>query len=208
MIRSGLKMEIKIKVEKYIFAMYCAGVIIQNVLATKNISVFIFSVTTGILVSPLVFLTQDIYTETYGFKKARNMVLFGYLMNFCMIILGVISIYIPKASFYQNQEAFATIMGTTFRIVVSSFIAYSVGSVVNVKIMADLKERSSLFFRAISSTVVGQLLDNFLFSFLAFIGIMKFKDVLLMTVGATIIETLYEVVLFPLTKRCINKLNS
>lgn len=201
-------MNLKNQAEKYIFTLYCAGVVIQNILATKSINVFMFSVTTGILISPLVFLSQDVFTEIYGFKKARNMVMFGYLMNLIFIVLSVISIYIPKASFYQNQEAFQTIMGTTFRIAISSFIAYCTGSLINVKIMSDLKVRNGLFFRAISSTIVGQLADNFLFSFLAFVGIMNIKDIILMTLGATIIETIYEVILFPITKSAINKLEN
>ena len=98
----------KIEIEKYLFGIYCAGIIIQNILATKNIDITIFTVTTGILVSPLVFIIQDIQTEVYGYKKAKKMIILGYLMNFIAIMLYSFSILIPSSNTYTNQEAFIT----------------------------------------------------------------------------------------------------
>ena len=56
----------KLEIENYLFGIYCAGIIIQNILATKNIDILMFTVTTGILVSPLVFIIQDVQTEIFG----------------------------------------------------------------------------------------------------------------------------------------------
>lgn len=191
--------------KKYLYVFYCVGVLFQNILACKNIDFFAFSVTAGILVSPLVFICQDISSEVYGYKRTRNLILLGYLCNFLFVILASISIALPYPSFYANQEAFAAIFGTTPRIVFASFIAYLVGSLVNSKVMCNLKKyaEKNLFIRAISSTVVGQFFDNFLFSFIAFYGVMNIQELLLMALGATFLETVYEVIFFPVTKRCI-----
>jgi len=54
------------------FGIYTGAIIIQNILATKQIDITIFTVTTGILVSPLVFIIQDIVAEIYGYKDAKN----------------------------------------------------------------------------------------------------------------------------------------
>lgn len=198
----------KIEIEKYLFGIYCAGIIIQNILATKNIDITIFTVTTGILVSPLVFIIQDIQTEVYGYKKAKKMIILGYLMNFIAIMLYSFSILIPSSSTYTNQAAFTTILGTTPRIAIASFIAYMIGALINSKVMENLKikHEKNLFFRAISSTVVGQFIDNMLFAVIAFIGILPTQAIISMIVGGTLFEIIYEVIFYPITKKLIQKI--
>lgn len=198
----------KIEIEKYLFGIYCAGIIIQNILATKNIDITIFTVTTGILVSPLVFIIQDIQTEVFGYKKAKKMIILGYLMNFIAIMLYSFSILLPSSSTYTNQEAFTTILGTTPRIAIASFIAYMIGALINSKVMENLKikHEKNLFFRAISSTVVGQFIDNMLFAVIAFIGILPTQAIISMIVGGTLFEIIYEVIFYPITKKLIQKI--
>lgn len=198
----------KVEIEKYLFGIYCAGIIIQNILATKNIDITIFTVTTGILVSPLVFIIQDIQTEIFGYKKAKKMIILGYLMNFIAIMLYTLSISIPSSSTYTNQESFTTILGTTPRIAIASFIAYMIGALINSKVMEKLKNKheKNLFFRAISSTVVGQFIDNMLFAVIAFIGILPTQAIISMIVGGTLFEIIYEIIFYPITKKLIQKI--
>lgn len=198
----------KFEIEKYLFGIYCAGIIIQNILATKNIDITIFTVTTGILVSPLVFIIQDIQTEIFGYKKAKKMIILGYVMNFFAIMLYSLSILLPSSSTYTNQEAFTIILGTTPRIAIASFIAYIIGALINSKVMEKLKTKheKNLFFRAISSTVVGQFIDNMLFAVIAFIGILPTQAIISMIVGGTLFEVIYEIIFYPITKKLIQKI--
>lgn len=191
-----------------LFGIYTSSIIIQNVLATKQIDIFVFTVTTGILVSPIVFIIQDIVSEIYGYKDAKKMVLLGFIMNFIGVLLFTLAIILPKSQFWFNQEAFSSVLGTTFRISIASFTAYIIGSLTNSKIMVLLKNKfpKSLFVRAISSTIAGQFLDNALFSTIAFLGVLPLKAIISMIIGATIFETLYEVIFYPITKFSIMKI--
>lgn len=191
-----------------LFGIYTSSIIIQNVLATKQIDIFVFTVTTGILVSPIVFIIQDIVSEIYGYKDAKKMILLGFIMNFIGVLLFTLAIILPKSQFWFNQEAFSSVLGTTFRISVASFIAYIIGSLTNSKIMVILKNKfpKSLFIRAISSTIAGQFLDNALFSTIAFLGILPLQAIISMIIGATIFETLYEIIFYPITKTLIIKI--
>lgn len=186
-----------------IFAVYSAGLLIQNILALKSIDIWVFTLTTGVLVSPLVFMAQDVESEVYGFKQARKMILLAYGMNFLFTLLVSLAIIIQPSVAYQNQQAFETIFSTTWRITLVSFAAYTVGSLVNAKIMTIGKEKHGLFFRAISSTVVGQLLDNAIFCFGAFLFVLPVNAIIMMVAGATLWEVLYEIILYPITKRVI-----
>ena len=191
-----------------LFGIYTSSIIIQNVLATKQIDIFIFTVTTGILVSPIVFIIQDIVSEIYGYKDAKKMVLLGFIMNFIGVLLFTLAIILPKSQFWFNQEAFSSVLGTTFRISIASFTAYIIGSLTNSKIMVILKNKfpKSLFIRAISSTIAGQFLDNALFSIIAFLGVLPLQAIISMIIGATIFETLYEIIFYPITKFLIIKI--
>ena len=193
------------KKETYIFGIYCAALLIQNILALKTIDILCFTVTTGVLVSPIVFMMQDVESEVYGYKRARNMILLAYVMNFVFTVLVTVAIHLPGSVEFANQEAFAVIFGTTFRVTFASFVAYVVGSLVNAKIMTHKKEKHGLAFRAISSTIAGQLLDNALFSTIAFAGVLPVPALVSMAVGATLFETLYEIVFLPVTRKVIQK---
>lgn len=188
------------------FAVYAAAIIVQNILATKQIDIGVFTVTTGIIVSPFVFIVQDVISEIFGFKTAKKMVLLGFLLNFIGVLLFTLAIYVPSSAFWFNQEAFSTILGTTFRISVASFTAYILGALTNVKVMVALKERfpKSLFVRAISSTIVGQFLDNAIFACIAFLGVLPGEAIWSMILGGTLFEVIYEVIFYPITKTVIH----
>lgn len=201
------KKEKKIEILKISFAIYAAAIVIQNILATKQIDIGMFTVTTGILVSPIVFIIQDIVSELYNYKEAKRMVIVGFIMNFIGVLLFTLAIYLPASEFWSNQQAFASVLSTTLRISTASFLAYLIGSLTNVKVMTALKKRfpNSLFVRAITSTIAGQLLDNAVFSCVAFVGVLPFSAVISMIVGATLFEILYEVIFYPVTKIAISK---
>lgn len=192
------------------FAIYAAAVIIQNILATKQIDILLFTVTTGILVSPIIFIIQDIVSEVFGYEEAKKMVLIGFLMNFVGVVLFNLAILIPSSQKWNNQEAFSTILGTTFRISIASFMAYITGSLVNSKMMIALKNKfpKTLFIRAITSTIVGQFLDNAIFAFIGFIGILPIVSIVSMIIGGTLFEVLYEIVFYPITKMIIRKIEA
>lgn len=197
----------KNKLLQTFMGIYTGAIIIQNILATKQIDIAIFTVTTGILVSPIVFIIQDIIAELYGYKDAKRMVLLGFLMNFVGVLLFTLAIHLPSSQFWNNQAAFSSILGTTLRISIASFTAYIIGSLTNSGIMVWLKKKflKSLFVRAISSTIVGQFLDNALFATIAFLGVLPLNAIFSMIIGGTIFEVLYEIIFYPITKISIKK---
>ena len=203
------KTDFKNKIIPIIFGIYCASLMIQNVLATKTIDITIFSVTTGVLISPLVFIIQDISSEIFGYKQTKRMILLSFGMNFLAAILFQVAILLPPSAAFFNQEAFATVLGSTLRITCASFAAYITGSLINTKIMVALKQRypKNFFIRAISSTFVGQLCDNAIFAFGAFLFVLPVDVILSIVVGGTLFEVIYEIIFYPLTKKLVTVLN-
>ncbi|EKB55243.1 queuosine precursor transporter [Facklamia hominis] len=188
-----------------LYAAYASSLLAMNLLATKQFDLWQFTVTTGILVSPIAFIIQDLATEVFGFRIAKRMILTGFVILIVASLVYQLAILIPPSNFWSNQAAFASILSTTLRISLASLTAYLVGSLVNAKIMDQLKRGypDSLFFRAITSTIFGQLLDNLLFAFLAFWGVLPLSALISMVIGGTLFETIYEIVLYPLTRLLI-----
>lgn len=201
-------MEKETKVLNVLFGVYAASLIMMNVLATKSIDIGLFTVTTGIFVSPIVFIVQDVVTELFGFKKAKDMIMLGFAMAITATLLYQLAIWVEPSVVFANQEAFSSVLSTTFRITIASLSAYTVGSLTNSKIMHQLKAKNdSLFVRAISSTIVGQFLDNLIFAFIAFYGVMPLSNVISMAFGGTLIEVVYEIIFYPATKGAIEGTN-
>ena len=188
-----------------LYAAYASSLLAMNLLATKQFDLWQFTVTTGILVSPIAFIIQDLTTEVFGFRIAKRMILTGFVILIVASLVYQLAILIPPSNFWSNQAAFASILSTTLRISLASLTDYLIGSLVNAKIMDQLKQSypDSLFFRAITSTIFGQLLDNLLFAFLAFWGVLPLSALISMVIGGTLFETIYEIVLYPLTRLLI-----
>lgn len=68
----------------------------------------------------------------------------------------------------------------------------------------SLREPRSLFVRAISSTIVGQFLDNAIFACIAFLGVLPGEAIWSMILGGTLFEVIYEVIFYPITKTAIH----
>ena len=203
------KIEFRNKIIPILFGIYCASLMIQNVLATKTIDIAVFSVTTGVLVSPLVFIIQDISSELFGYKLTKRMILLSFAMNFLAAILFQVAILLPPSVAFFNQEAFATVLGSTLRITCASFVAYITGSLINTKIMVALKQKypKNFFIRAITSTIVGQFCDNAIFAFGAFLFVLPVDVILSIVVGGTLFEVIYEIIFYPITKKLVNVLS-
>ena len=90
-----------------------------------------------------------------------------------LVISVSIAIIWPGADFWTNQEAFESVLGNTWRIVLASFIAYIISQ--NHDIWAFLfwrkkTEGKYLWLRNTLSTIVSQFIDTVVFLFIAFYG--------------------------------------
>jgi hypothetical protein len=115
-----------------------------------------------------------VLTEVYGFRAARRVILLGFVCNVVAVGAIQLALRLPAADFWaENQEAYETILGTTWRIFVASLCAYLVGELTNSFVLSRMKVATRgrfLWSRTIGSSVVGQGLDSALFVTIAFAG--------------------------------------
>lgn len=185
---------------------FTACLIVSNIIAGKTFDFFSFTLPCGVVIFPVIYIVNDVLAEVYGYEKARKVILLGFLMNLVAVICYNITILLPAPVFFENSEAFSIVLGSTFRLLIASFAAYLVGSLVNAKMMVILKkwDDDKLFLRCIISTLFGEGLDAIIFIFIGFLGTMPLDALLLMIVVQALFKTVYEIIVYPLTKHVIN----
>jgi len=192
----------------YMAIIFVCCLLLSNILASKILSVgSSFTITAGALVFPISYIINDIFAEVYGFEKTRKVIVFGFIMNLFMALIFTLAIYLPAPVWYQNSEAFKTILGSTPRTFVASLFAYLLGSLINAKTMVVMKTNKNNKFgvRAILSTVFGELTDSIIFVFIAFIGSLTIKQIFIMIITQVVLKTLYEILCLPITVKVIDK---
>jgi len=171
--------------------------------------VFGFVLPAGVLVFSVSYICGYLLTEGYGYLFARCVILLGFLFN----LLAVAAIYLggvlPSAPFWQDQQAYETILGYTPRLLAASFLAYLVGEFANSYVLARMKVATNgrwLWSRTIGSTLVGQGLDSLVFVVLAFVGTIPLWAMISAVIAQWLVKSAYEALATPLTYVVVNRL--
>lgn len=160
----------------------------------------------GVFLFPLAYILGDVLAEVYGLKASRRAILTAFALAVIASLTILLVQVSPPAAGWENQEAFAAVLGFVPRIVAASLVAFLAGQLVNAWVLDRLRRKTDGRFlktRLIASTVVGQLIDTLLFCTIAFAGIITGLDFVMYVVLGYVVKVLAEVVLLPLTTRVI-----
>lgn len=203
-------------------AFYFSGSLIQNLMAVKMLGTSAFTFCdSGLLISWLVFACMDIVTETMGKKEAVKYFTVASGLNIFFSIVYMLVIALPGTDVVMS-ESFANVFGTNWRIVISSVTAFWMGNYINTFIMyamrvkaKDENNTAGFIARAVVSTIFGQLVDNTLFSVMAFgpFGIPGSYELpwvaIFQTVAfGTVMETVSEALFSPVTASVVKRLKT
>ena len=191
-----------------IVGLFVATLVVSNVVAVKIAEVAGREFDAGTVLFPLAYLIGDVLTEVYGYRRARLVIWIGFACNLMVIGAIQLAIHLPAAGFWaENQEAYETVLGTTWRLFLASLAAYLVGEFVNSFVLAKMKVATRgrwLWSRTIGSTVVGQGLDSVIFSTIAFAGTGIALGNQIVTIW--VLKVLWEVAATPVTYAVVNGL--
>jgi uncharacterized integral membrane protein (TIGR00697 family) len=189
-------------------AVFTALVIISNVTATKGVAFGPIITDGGFIVFPLTYVIGDVLSEVYGFKAARRAIFLGFAMNGLAALTFWVTIYLPAADFYTNQEHFENIVHAYTQLIIAGLAGFIVGQTINAWVVVRIKEKTKekhLWARLVGSTFAGQLGDTLVFCSIAAhaIGISTFSDFVVYTALGWFYKTAVEVVMLPVTYRVI-----
>ena len=195
-----------------ITATFCAVLVISNVSAIKPLSIpglpFVL-MDGGNLLFPISYIFGDVLVEVYGYAQSRRIIWLGFILNIFAAAAFSLVALLPPAPGWDMQDAFASILLQTPRVVLGSVVAFWCGSFLNAWVMAKMKVWTSgrhLWLRTIGSTVAGEGVDSLLFTAIAFGGVWPLALVGQVIVWNFILKTGYEILATPLTYFIVHRL--
>lgn len=197
------KIDKKTNIYMMLVPLYCVALVVSNIISNRTFEVGNFMLPSAVIVFPIVYIINDVLTECYGFKMASKTIWTAFALNLIAVMFFNIAVNLPTTMDYSSYNI---VLGNTFKPLVASVIAYLIGSLVNAKIMDLLRGHRSLMLRCILSTLLGETIDAVIFISIMFIGIMDFKVVCTMIVAQASVKTLYEIIVYPITKRVIRSI--
>jgi uncharacterized integral membrane protein (TIGR00697 family) len=169
----------------------------------------------GTLLFPLAYVLGDILTEVYGFKASRRVIWTGFaILAFSSLVFFTLRV-LPAEIYWETNvgsAAFNAILGgmSSGGIVLASLAGYLVGEFFNSALLSRLKvlmKGRMLWFRAIISSLAGELLDSVIFVSIACLtGVFGWELFLTLALTNYILKCLIEALVLPITYAAVSLL--
>jgi len=130
--------------------------------------------TVGMIPFPLTFVLTDLLNEFYGRRATRRVTYIAFTMAvlaFLMISVGRAMPILEGTPGTATNETFEAIFGASSLMYIASVCAFLVGSLLDISLFAIFHHFTGermIWFRATGSTVVSQVFDSFVVTFLFF----------------------------------------
>jgi len=204
-----------------VVTLFVVSVICMNLLANKTLlQLEWIALDGGILISWLSFMCMDIITKHFGPKASNGISLLAVTINLLTCLIFFVASIIPSNA--GNFNAFDSIFGGTWFILLGSTIAFLASAVINNSLnwiigtafRENPNGKLAFAARTYISTFIGQFFDNFIFSIIVFVFFApRFWDgfhwtVLQCTTCAltgAVAELIMEVIFSPMGYRIIQK---
>lgn len=154
-----------------LYIMIAVNVILCNIQVLKLVTMFSVTVTLGNILYGSVYFATDLLGEFYGKKEAYKGVLYGFISMILMTIVMQFALWFAPAPDDFINQSLVNIFSIMPRIVLASFIAYSLSQFHDVWIYSIYKKATKgkhLWIRNNASTLVSQIIDTVVFVFIAF----------------------------------------
>ncbi len=156
-----------------ITCLFVTCLLITNIVAGRLVQLGNMVLTADLFLFPVTYIFGDVLTEVYGFRRARLTIWLGFAANLFMALFFMAVVQMPRPGFWEQEQAYVTVLGFTPRLVGASLLAYLAGEFSNAVILSRLKVYTRgrwLWTRTLGSTLVGQALDTTIFMLAAFYG--------------------------------------
>lgn len=155
-------------------AIFVAGLLSANFLGAKVTTIFGVTMSVSLFAYPLTFLMTDALAEVYGKATTKRLVYAALIAQVLVLLLTLLSVTLPPAERYLDNEAYVTVFGGSLRVITASLIAFFFSQMHDIWAFEFWKKKTKgkyLWLRNNLSTMVSQAIDTLLFMFIAFYGI-------------------------------------
>lgn len=211
-----------------VFVIYCIvsviALLLSNIVVVKNFSFFemeirgyAISLTSSLIVFPIIYICSDIFSEVYGYRWSRVISWISFLMNLFMVLIFEITIALPGSD-REFSEAFKTVLGSSYGILAASLTAFMFGDLINDVVFEFLKKKdtkrtnANFIARSLLSSLCGEVVDTGIFLPVLFFitrqfgsTITDFLQLVIIVLIQACLKVLLEIVLSPLTIFLVKK---
>lgn len=185
-----------------ITAFFCMAFTIANLITVKIINIGFLGMETpaGVLIYPLVYILTNVIADVYGERTARRTIILGLCVDVLFVFMTTLILFLPSPATYTGDSSLAFVFTQTPRILVASYISYLIGNFVNARITTIVNRGKD--YSAVKNLAViafSELIDNFVFIGLAFIGVFPVWEILVMIISHWILSLIWTAIAQPFT---------
>lgn len=166
---------------------FITNAIIAEILGTKIFDIFVlkeFSLSVGVIIWPVVFITTDIINEYFGKKGVKRISYFTIILILYVFLVIFLSTRLAPNAYWMDINkidnlgnpfninfAYNIIFLQSTGIIVGSVIAFLIAQLLDVFIFQKIKKITKgkfIWLRATGSTLISQFIDSFVVLIIAF----------------------------------------
>lgn len=183
--------------------------VVSNICATKLWYLLGIPVDGGLIVFPLSYIMSDMLMEIYGKKTANFVAVVAMVMNMIAMVAFLAAVRLPAYPNWEGQEHFAAVLNFSVRVSIASMTSFLLSSFTNNYVFAKVREKSNSYvMRALSSSLVGRVVDIGVFEVIAFWGVLSPEEFMTQAIGAYVEGEAVEMVLLTLlTDRIVRRID-
>ena len=140
-------------------------VITSNYLVQFPMQLFGWQTTWGAFSFPFIFLATDLTVRLLGKYSARRVI--AYVMLPALLVSYAVSVLFQEGIF-RGAAALLVFNSFILRISLASFAAYAIGQLADIQVFDRLRQLKQWWIAPTVSTVLGNMLDTFVFFSVAF----------------------------------------
>ncbi|WP_405295537.1 queuosine precursor transporter [Methanobrevibacter sp.] len=189
-----------------ITAFFCMAFTIANLITVKIINIGFLGMETpaGVLIYPLVYILTNVIADVYGERTARRTIILGLCVDILFVFMTTLILFLPSPEFFTGDSSLAFVFTQTPRILVASYISYLIGNFVNARITTIVnrgKEYSAV--KNLGVIAFSELIDNFIFIGLAFVGVYSIPEILIMIFSHWVLSLIWSAIAQPFTNMTV-----
>ncbi len=173
-----------------IFIWISISTIIANILVCKSIDILGFTTCLGNVLFASNFLALDIMSEKYSYEDSKKAIILGVFSQVVFLITTQVALLYVPSSVDQVNESMKTLFTINIRVSISSITMFFLSNMLDIYLFKKLKQKlpNKLWIRNNISTIVSNCLENYFFTFFAFIGIYDFETIISIATVASVLE--------------------
>ena len=180
---------------------YAIIAIASDLFANKMLNIGGLTLAGGILLIPFSLTIRDLIHKLIGFENVKKVVWTTAFVNLVVAILLIVLDVIPSAVPGQ-QEAWHSLMGASWRVIIASFVAQLVADLSNTYVYQwawNKLGNKKIWLRTIISNLPAAFLDSVIFSYIAFLGVLEPGIIWASVVSSFAVKYILSVIATPIT---------